>query len=421
MGSKNQRPELWKLFNCRKNKEESIRVFPLSNWTELDIWLYIYREKIPIVPLYYASERPIVRRDGMLIMVDDDRFKFRKNEIIEIKKVRFRTLMLSVNGAIESKADDIASMILELQDANISERQGRAIDKDTSDSMEKKKKKVIFRHEINKSIQNVNKYIADQTNLDTVNFITCGSVDDGKSTLIGRLLFESKKVYEDQIAHLKNEQKKLEKKNNIDFAYLLDGLSAEREQGITIDVAYRYFSTDKRKFIVADTPGHKEYTRNMVTGASNADVAIVLVDARKGLLEQTRRHTMICSILGIKKIIIAINKMDLVNYSSKIFKNIELQFRQFAENLVFELILVIPMSALKGENIIESSENLNWFKGPTLISFLENVNIKAENENKNFCFPVQWVNRPNMNFRGYSGTIISGTAKVGKKSLYTLR
>ena len=195
----------------------------------------------------------------------------------------------------------------------------------------------------------------------------------------------------------------------------MDGLSAEREQGITIDVAYRYFSTDKRKFIVADTPGHKEYTRNMVTGASNADVAIILIDARKGLLEQTRRHTMICSILGIKKIIIAINKMDLVNYSSKIFKNIEHQFRQFAENLVFELILVIPISALKGENIIQNSENLNWFKGPTLISFLENVNIKEENENKNFCFPVQWVNRPSMNFRGYSGTIISGTAKVGKK------
>ncbi len=245
-------------------------------------------------------------------------------------------------------------------------------------------------------------------------FITCGSVDDGKSTLIGRLLYDTKLLYEDQLAALEADSKKVGTQGEkIDFALLVDGLAAEREQGITIDVAYRFFSTEKRKFIVADTPGHEQYTRNMATGASTADVAIILIDARQGVLKQTRRHSYICSLLGIRHIVVAINKMDLVDYSRATFEKIEAEYRAFAKQLGFQSIVCIPVSALEGDNILTKSANTTWHRGPALLPYLETLDVEKDGSGEPFRLPVQWVNRPNLNFRGFSGTIASGTVKPG--------
>lgn len=251
-------------------------------------------------------------------------------------------------------------------------------------------------------------------------FITCGSVDDGKSTLIGRLLYDTKLIFEDQLASLKKDSiKHGTQGENIDFALLLDGLEAEREQGITIDVAYRFFSTDKRKFIVADTPGHEQYTRNMATGASTADLAVILIDARKGVLPQSKRHTYIANMLGVRHIVVAVNKMDLVEYSRARFHEIVASYLQVAEGLGFESITPIPMSALKGENITKKSETMSWHDGPTLLEHLETIEIADERAQAPFRLPVQWVNRPNLDFRGFSGTIISGSVKPGDEVVVT--
>ncbi len=245
-------------------------------------------------------------------------------------------------------------------------------------------------------------------------FITCGSVDDGKSTLIGRLLYDTKLLFEDQLATLKKDSVKHGTQGeNMDFALLLDGLEAEREQGITIDVAYRFFSTDKRKFIVADTPGHEQYTRNMATGASTADLAIILIDARRGVLPQTKRHTYIAKMLGVRHIVVAVNKMDLVDYSRSRFHEIVASYLAIAENLGFETITPIPMSALNGDNVITASEAMGWHEGPTLLQHLEKIEISDKRADAPFRLPVQWVNRPNLDFRGFSGTIISGSVKPG--------
>ena len=245
-------------------------------------------------------------------------------------------------------------------------------------------------------------------------FITCGSVDDGKSTLIGRLLFESHLVFEDHLAALKADSAKVGTQGeDLDFALLLDGLAAEREQGITIDVAYRFFSTEHRKFIVADTPGHEQYTRNMVTGASTADVAVILIDARKGVLTQTRRHSYLVSLLGIKRVIVAVNKMDLVDFSHDRFDEIESEYREFAAQIGLEHMTFIPMSALKGDNVTERSAHTDWYDGPTLIGFLETVPVDDERADGPLRFPVQWVNRPNLDFRGFSGEIVGGTVRPG--------
>ncbi|MCG5499550.1 sulfate adenylyltransferase subunit CysN [Ectothiorhodospira lacustris] len=246
-------------------------------------------------------------------------------------------------------------------------------------------------------------------------FITCGSVDDGKSTLIGRLLFESKLLFEDQLAAIEADSKKYGTQGNeVDFALLVDGLAAEREQGITIDVAYRFFSTDKRKFIVADTPGHEQYTRNMVTGASTADAAILMVDARHGILTQTRRHSFLMSLIGIRHIVVAINKMDLVEYSKARFEEIAEQYREFAGQLGLEDITFIPMSALKGDNVIEHGGHMPWYHGPTLMGYLESVEVdEARLQRSPFRMPVQWVNRPNLDFRGFAGMIAAGTVRPG--------
>jgi bifunctional enzyme CysN/CysC len=248
-------------------------------------------------------------------------------------------------------------------------------------------------------------------------FITCGSVDDGKSTLIGRLLYESHLVFEDHLAALEADSKKVGTQGGeLDFALLVDGLSAEREQGITIDVAYRFFATEKRKFIVADTPGHEQYTRNMVTGASTAELAVILVDARKGLLTQTRRHSYLVSLLGIRKIVVAVNKLDLVDYSREVFETIEADYRAFAEQIGLTDIVCIPMSALRGDNITEPSPRTPWYEGPTLVGYLETVPVgETAAQDRPFRLPVQWVNRPSHDFRGFSGTIVGGRIRVGDR------
>ncbi|WP_341364503.1 sulfate adenylyltransferase subunit CysN [Thalassospira sp. SN3W] len=257
-------------------------------------------------------------------------------------------------------------------------------------------------------------YLKSQEEKSLLRFITCGSVDDGKSTLIGRLLWDSKLIFEDQLAALESDSRKVGTQGGeIDFALLLDGLQAEREQGITIDVAYRFFSTDKRKFIVADTPGHEQYTRNMATGASTADVAVILIDARKGILTQTRRHSFITSLLGIKHVVLAVNKMDLIDYDQDKFDTIVADYKEFAKDLGYSSITPIPLSALRGDNMIEASPNTPWYEGPTLLAHLETVQVEQDAIEKPFRLPVQWVNRPNLDFRGFSGTIASGIIKPG--------
>ena len=260
----------------------------------------------------------------------------------------------------------------------------------------------------------IEQFMQQQNDLDLLRFITCGSVDDGKSTLIGRLLYEAKCIFDDQVTSLKQESiTHGTQGGDIDFALLVDGLAAEREQGITIDVAYRFFNTDKRKFIVADTPGHEQYTRNMVTGASNADLSVILIDARKGVIEQTKRHAFICSLLGIKQVVLAINKMDLVDYQQSTFEEIHADFEVFAKQLKFDTITPIPMSALKGDNVVSRSAHMTWFHGPTLMAMLETTPIPSLAHDHGLRFPVQWVNRPHLDFRGFAGTLAAGTVQPG--------
>ena len=260
----------------------------------------------------------------------------------------------------------------------------------------------------------IDEYLTSHQYKSLLRFITCGSVDDGKSTLIGRLLYESHMVFEDHLAQLEADSAKVGTQGtDLDFALLLDGLTAEREQGITIDVAYRFFSTGKRKFIVADTPGHEQYTRNMVTGASTADVAVLILDARKGVLTQTRRHSYLVSLLGIRKVVVAINKMDLIDYSEDTYNSIVTEFSEFAEQIGLGDITYVPVSALKGDNIVENSLATPWYDGPTLMTYLEDVPVDDDVAAGPFRMPVQWVNRPNLDFRGFSGRVVGGSIKPG--------
>ncbi|MBI4046681.1 MAG: sulfate adenylyltransferase subunit CysN [Devosia nanyangense] len=261
-------------------------------------------------------------------------------------------------------------------------------------------------------------WLEQQTGKGLLRFLTCGSVDDGKSTLIGRLLYDSQLILDDQLASLRRESRnRTSGEEGIDFSLLVDGLAAEREQGITIDVAYRFFSTDKRKFIVADTPGHEQYTRNMATGASNADVALLLVDARKGLLTQTRRHSFILSLIGVRHVVLVINKIDLVDYDPDVFAAIESAYRSFAEPLGFKSLQAIPVSALRGDNILKPSARTPWYHGPQLVPYLEEIDVNEDRTIQPFRFPVQWVNRASLDFRGFSGTLASGTVAVGDEVL----
>jgi bifunctional enzyme CysN/CysC len=262
----------------------------------------------------------------------------------------------------------------------------------------------------------IDAYLKAHENKSLLRFITCGSVDDGKSTLIGRLLYESKLVFEDQLAAIEADSKKVGTQGDqIDLALLVDGLAAEREQGITIDVAYRFFSTEKRKFIVADTPGHEQYTRNTATGASTADLAILLIDARRGVLTQTRRHSFIVSMLGVRRVVLAINKMDLVDYDQTVYNQILSEYTEFAQALNLENIVAIPVSALEGDNILTLSTKMPWYTGPTLMEHLETVPVGDEALAGDFRLPVQWVNRPNLDFRGFSGQIAGGSIRRGER------
>ncbi len=264
--------------------------------------------------------------------------------------------------------------------------------------------------------EDINEYLKQHEQKELLRLLTCGSVDDGKSTLIGRLLHDSQMIYEDQLEAIRKDSVKSgTHEGEIDLALLVDGLQAEREQGITIDVAYRYFSTAKRKFIIADTPGHEQYTRNMATGASTADLAIILIDARHGVLTQTRRHSFIASLLGIKHVVVAINKMDLVEYSEERFNEIKQDYLSFAQQLTLSDIQFVPLSALKGTNVISNSELTPWFTGKPLMEILETVAIAGDRNLNDFRLPIQYVNRPNLNFRGFCGTIASGTIKPGEK------
>jgi len=261
----------------------------------------------------------------------------------------------------------------------------------------------------------IDAYLVQHQHKSLLRFTTCGSVDDGKSTLIGRLLYDSKMIFEDQLAALEADSKRVGTQGqNIDFALLVDGLAAEREQGITIDVAYRFFATDKRKFIVADTPGHEQYTRNMVTGASTADLAVILVDARKGVLTQTRRHSYLVSLIGIRNIVLAINKMDLIGYDQLKYDAIVKDYRAFAAGIGIVDFLEMPISGLAGDNITSRSTNMPWYQGPSLLEHLETVELDVNaDQAKPFRMPVQWVNRPNLDFRGFSGLIASGVIRPG--------
>ena len=263
------------------------------------------------------------------------------------------------------------------------------------------------------SASDVMTFIEEQENKDLLRFITCGSVDDGKSTLIGRLLYDSKLLFEDQLAALKAETGPGKSRDEPRFASLLDGLSAEREQGITIDVAYRFFSNAKRKFIVADTPGHEQYTRNMATGASGAELAVILVDARKGVLSQTRRHSYITSLMGIRQVVLAINKMDLIDFSETVFSDIDAEFRAFAASIGLGNVKSVPISAKKGDNVVSRSANMPWYKGPPFMELLETAEVGQGSAGLPFRFPVQWVNRASQDFRGFAGTIASGEVSVG--------
>jgi bifunctional enzyme CysN/CysC len=260
----------------------------------------------------------------------------------------------------------------------------------------------------------IDAYLLSHQHKSLLRFITCGSVDDGKSTLIGRLLYESKMIFDDQLTALDADSKKMGTRGGeLDFALLVDGLAAEREQGITIDVAYRFFSTDRRKFIVADTPGHEQYTRNMVTGASTADVAVILIDARKGILTQTRRHSFLVSLLGIRHVVLAINKMDLVGYDQERFTSIDREYREFAARIELTDITAIPMSAVYGDNVIEPGANMPWYRGPALLHHLETMEVEDASATLPFRMPVQWVNRPSLDFRGFAGRIEGGTVRPG--------
>ena len=264
--------------------------------------------------------------------------------------------------------------------------------------------------------EDIEAYLSAHERKSLLRFLTCGSVDDGKSTLIGRLLYDSKMIFEDQLAALEADSKKVGTQGgDIDFALLVDGLAAEREQGITIDVAYRFFSTDKRKFIVADTPGHEQYTRNMVTGASTADAAVILIDARKGVLTQTRRHSYLVSLLGIRHVVLAVNKMDLVGWDRQVYDAILQEYAEFAAQIGIKDYTAIPMSALKGDNITSRSEAAPWYEGPALMPLLETLPVEDDLREQPFRMPVQWVNRPNLDFRGFSGLISTGTVRPGDK------
>ena len=383
---KNQRPELWHLYNARKRRGESIRVFPLSNWTELDVWEYVELEEIPVVPLYFAKERPIVRRNGTLLMVDDDRMPLEDGETPEqLQGALPHARLLPADRRGGERRRDARGH--RRRDARLADLRARG-PRDRP-----RRRRLDGEEEAGGVLLSA---VREQSLL---RFITCGSVDDGKSTLIGRLLFESGLILEDQMAALEADSRRSGTTGDaLDFALLLDGLSAEREQGITIDVSHRYFSTARRHFIVADTPGHEQYTRNMVTGASTADCAVILLDARKGVLSQTRRHSWLVALLGIRHVVLAVNKMDLVEFSEARFGEIEAEYAARREADRAARRPMHPGVGAGGRQRRRGrASNTPWYDGPTLLEYLETVEVDLERlEAAPFRMPVQLVSPPEL-------------------------
>ncbi len=417
---KAQRPELWRLYNARKRPGESIRVFPLSNWTEFDVWHYIHRERIPVVPLYFAKPRPVVEREGTLLMVDDDRMPLAPGEQPgAAHRALPHARLLSADrrdrerGANGRRHPRRTAFLARVRAAGPHDRSRR----ERIDGEEEAGRLLLMAASLAAASPSaLDARLAEHERKDLLRFITCGSVDDGKSTLIGRLLWEARAVYDDQLAALERDSRRYGTQgDDLDFALLLDGLTAEREQAITIDVAYRFFSTARRNFIVADTPGHEQYTRNMATGASTAHAAVILLDASKGLSVQTRRHSYIVSLFGIRRIVLAVNKLDKVEYSRETFTTIEREYREFARTIGLDNITCIPVSGLRGDNVYRKSDATPWYDGPTLLEWLESVDIPDVAAAQPLRMIVQWVNRPHADFRGFSGRIVGGAMRPGDR------
>ena len=415
---KNQRPEIWDLYNGRIHLGESIRVFPLSNWTELDIWQYIAREQIAIPALYLAAERDVVERQGMLYAVNefirprDGRAGAPRDRALPHRRRREPDRRRPVGGHHRRRGH----------------RRDRGDPHDRARRHPRRRQGQRRRHggpeEGGLLLMAVPLHSPPSprpphdlavARKDILRIATAGSVDDGKSTLIGRLLYDSKAIFEDQYEAVE----RASKGDYVDLALLTDGLRAEREQGITIDVAYRYFSTPRRTFILADTPGHVQYTRNMVTGASTADLAIVLVDARKGMLEQSRRHAFLASLLRVPHLVVAVNKMDLVDWSEATYEAIRDEFTAFAAKLDIPDLTVVPISALQGDNVVTRSANTPWYEGPSLLHHLEHVHVASDRNLVDVRFPVQYVIRPQSDahhdYRGYAGTVASGVLRARRR------
>ncbi len=404
---KNQRPELWNLYNARHNKGEHIRVFPLSNWTELDVWNYIRDEAIDVPSIYYAHRREVFQRDGMLMAVTE-----------HLAPGRGRS-GLRDHGALPDGGRRRLHRVRRIdgRDHRPRHRRGGGHPDDRAWRHPGRRPHFGGRHG------------GPQAGgvllmAELLRLATAGSVDDGKSTLIGRLLYDAKGIFEDQLEAIRRTSEQ-RGGTETDLALLTDGLRAEREQGITIDVAYRYFATPKRKFIIADTPGHTEYTRNMVTGASNAHVALILIDARKGVIEQTRRHAFLSSMLGVPHMVVCINKMDLIDWDQERYERIKSDFMEFAARLNVHDITFIPISALRGDNVVQRSEHMWWYDGSPLLSHLESVYIGSDENFIDPRFPVQYVIRSqtpeNPDFRGYAGTVASAASCARATTCWSCR
>ena len=391
---KNQRPELWGLYNGRHHPGEHIRVFPLSDWTELDIWQYIAQEQIEIPSIYFAHRREVFRRDGMLMSTGTCSWTAR------------------ARGGVR---DDGPLQDRRRHDLHGCGRVGRRRPSGTSSrrSRSRGSPSVAPPGPTTSSARPPWRTASGRatSRMELLRFATAGSVDDGKSTLIGRLLYDSKAIFEDQLEAVERVSRERGDEYT-DLALLTDGLRAEREQGITIDVAYRYFATPLRKFIIADTPGHVQYTRNMVTGNSTADLTLVLVDARNGIVEQTRRHAFLASLLRVPHLLVCVNKMDLVDYDQQVFESIREEFSSFASKLEVTDLTFVPISALDGDNVVQRSANMTWYEGASLLHHLEQVYIASDRNLIDPRFPVQWVVRPKSaayhDYRGYAGTIAGG-------------
>ena len=397
---KNQRPELWSLYNGRIRRGESVRVFPISNWTELDVWEYIAEEQLEVPSIYFAHERRVFARDNMLYAVSDARRAARRRGPVHDLGAlpHGRRHELHGRGRVVGRRP----------------RLGRRGDRQDADHRARRdaRRRPRLRSGDGRP-QDRGVFLVGLAAADLMRLATAGSVDDGKSTLIGRLLFDSKQVLTDQLEHVE-EASRRRGAGMVDLSLLVDGLRAEREQGITIDVAYRYFATARRTFIIADTPGHVQYTRNMVTGASTADLAVILVDARKGVLEQSKRHAFISSLLGIPHMAVCVNKMDLVDFDEEVFDAIVRDFSDFARGLNMRDIAYLPISAKHGDNVVDRSERMPWYGGVPLLEHLETVQVADDRNLDDVRFPVQWVIRDHdTDYRGYAGQVAGGILRPG--------